>query len=1399
MLTKLKNWTVGLRSSKVISHCVGYTDDPFLEWADSWHTYIKDATQFGLSPLERHTLMDDALSGRRPWTWTAITDAPAGSIYMELDSQGLPLKTPEWKFIYRFRDTDELVDWEKLPKEKQRKLIFRKFWGNVDKEMMAVPPLWYSSVKHSLLHYVESIRWKWVLTDEGLDSLQFGIHSFFWAIESWTYDGPWREVIYKLYTSDLANHWYLMSKMFPRFDQVMSDPDFASTVVGRSFDKPMDFRRYAEAVSSYVGKQRWGQYTLLDSYPNEVQQKFYGKLVPLLYKEVDGKMIPAFKAKEGPLTKSYLSKLTWKQQIEQLKAVDGLSKKGLNYWNALWYLWFGAWAWGMVMRFVNLIGKPALMSTFMSLSQGLTSLIPLLVLNSSMFVSELAVRKTRLGWDWQRFMNKHGLQDWVGYAFHAGDSSYIPQTLGEVTRQVIAGAKNTMEQGLFNVWDTLMQDYYRINQFKTFFEGMFPWVRTLDEIDNLLDAMRRNDPEEYQQLMQRARNHNETIVRNMTTNTSIRASLTRVHATENPVFQAWKDLYYSMFHFFAGWWWNKVIWFYDISKAGLGNIYRWQIWARYLDELLNSGMRPREVRARMNKAYLENEAFRQVMSKMYMSFMLAKFLERASEDPYQAKEDDLSKDLMAIFEWFKFFDGNVAWLQSVPEFKIFRDTLTLAQGMIENDAPLQQAILWVGLKGLTTYSNIFTRKLFMPKIFANAMGSIQDPTDQRELFQKYWWAVQDTTTAFLYYVAQDTEIGEYDLYTPAGPNAMARRFTFSASDIKEEISKIKDVAHYVNSVMNLTNLKHHILFRAPFFKNYMIPALPEMGDFYDVFDNFTKKNEGYKKLINSEVPDDMYLEDYIFLFNLGTRRQIKKWDIDKFDMDTLLRKDFSFVGKDWKEWVNMGEKAQEDLLHTLMIWGLTTEELKKFSEDFKNARDLYAAAENENIAKAKKNYESLGLARMNIARTLAYVESKAPWYGVQALSYMMSNAWYEDMFQKWEYVAPGSSELFQEKAKYVAAKVWKEFAWHLLYLDRKDVLPQAILHYAKYHDPNGLGKYVEEPSSQHNNTLDLRLPWSDQGNTRLMQIFKAEYAVNLLALQGENDAYKVANAFSTIFDLSKSRDKNGEIPPELANMHLAQMENIYKYIDNLAMDEGSKAALKQGTLLFSDQLVPHILKSEKYSQDKDMKEVVKSWTDLWYRELNILDWVVKEQAEDDYMWKEFNNPNVSKNSYKYTGDGSARRSFYRAYDYIRNRAYSSNWRTDYARTGKLPNYGGFAKISSPSGYSQFRDRNYVQRLYTPDYLRESEFRKAKEAQERAWLQVGRSQAASKGWGYGKMDWGPGLVTKTWKAIAVYKREDIDKPVEYKLPWRKRWVRKWKWVDPIWSSTRKRLTPKLKIT
>jgi hypothetical protein len=40
-------------------------------------------------------------------------------------------------------------------------------------------------------------------------------------------------------------------------------------------------------------------------------------------------------------------------------------------------------------------------------------------------------------------------------------------------------------------------------------------------------------------------------------------------------------------------------------------------------------------------------------------------------------------------------------------------------------------------------------------------------------------------------------------------------------------------------------------------------------------------------------------------------------------------------------------------------------------------------------------------------------------------------------------------------------------------------------------------------------------------------------------------------------------------------------------------------------------------------------------------------------------------------------------------------------------------------------------------------------------------------------------------------------EDIDKPVEYKTPRRKRRVNKWSWTKPMWSTMWKHLTPSQK--
>lgn len=88
------------------------------------------------------------------------------------------------------------------------------------------------------------------------------------------------------------------------------------------------------------------------------------------------------------------------------------------------------------------------------------------------------------------------------------------------------------------------------------------------------------------------------------------------------------------------------------------------------------------------------------------------------------------------------------------------------------------------------------------------------------------------------------------------------------------------------------------------------------------------------------------------------------------------------------------------------------------------------------------------------------------------------------------------------------------------------MLQQIIFHYGKTHDPDGFGKWIEEPNESHKNTLDLRLPDSEHSAKHLMRIFLAELTTNVMAANGNVNAYQVANVFGNVFDLSKSRDEN---------------------------------------------------------------------------------------------------------------------------------------------------------------------------------------------------------------------------------------------------------------------------------
>lgn len=97
-------------------------------------------------------------------------------------------------------------------------------------------PIWYTSVKNAMYDYVKYIETKGIFTDRGLLEFQNNMKDFFWKIESGNNQTRWWETLYKIYSGTESNHWFLMSKIMPKFDQIMSDEAFAREILNVNFE-----------------------------------------------------------------------------------------------------------------------------------------------------------------------------------------------------------------------------------------------------------------------------------------------------------------------------------------------------------------------------------------------------------------------------------------------------------------------------------------------------------------------------------------------------------------------------------------------------------------------------------------------------------------------------------------------------------------------------------------------------------------------------------------------------------------------------------------------------------------------------------------------------------------------------------------------------------------------------------------------------------------------------------------------------------------------------------------------------------------------------------------------------------------------------------------------------------
>lgn len=1398
-----------------------YTHIKSLDWQDPWQDFIQTDIRKYLSPEMIDQLKRDSALWWLPIIWenfhsgvfSNILNIDKNSFYIARDKDWNIIRNEKWRAMYRYHKDWSIVDFDKLWFKRDRKTFnilwfdftplknFRGsrsnplFWLFTKKsKKMFIAPIWYWWIKRMMQHYIDFlvdkkyIRWyqveddkwphteyKWELSTEWIELLQKSLDKYFEDIESWyrNRQRPWWEDMYSLFTWDWWNHWMFLSKvMYTNFSRIISDNAFAKRILW--FDIWLEdwvtFRQFAESAAAFADRGTGWNITVLDILWEMWQQKYWAKITKHF------EVTPTWKVErlEEPatgfiLTKDYLMRLDWDQQLEEVAQLWDefvFSKRQLiNMKLKKWVFKF----WWFLVRFVNFIWRPWVMSAFMSLAKFPNSLMSLLTLNSTMFFTEKMAMWTRLDWDWKSFMSKYWLSSHLDHP--EWFEQWVWNWLLDSWLKAYEFTVKAFQQWLFNVWDLLMQDSYKIKQYQAFFELTFPWIKSLDELSEALDSYRLLKwEEEFEILLSSARWYVEKSVRNATTNTNIRQSNIKLNAAKNVYMQPYKDLISWMRNFFAWWWNSKQRWAFNIIKDWVWNLLHWRIWATYIDELLKSDLSPAQIDAYFKKAFLENEDFLYFMNRVYYSFVIAKFLSRL-------EWDDWEKDDWWLFDWywdfmdfFKLFNGEIAAFESTPYWRVIETYLSTLKWELDNWESLWYASVEATFPAVKELIRSFFRKLYMWQIATEIIWEYNNEWmyEERDFLTLLWKAIQDNTTWFLYYLKDEIEQQEFSYWIPKWPNQYLRSILWLQEKNIAYAKEQKDLAKYVNLISWWYSISNRFLWNMPFTKQYNIGSeIAKFDWFLDDMDSF-RATKAYQSFANNTLPSDLTDHDWKYIYYAVTWRlqSSEVWDINR---DTLYTKyDYWLEDPNKENWwwqlvYNKERQIQEKIVHTLMSAWLSEKQSKRFTSIMKDLDSKYVD---------------------EAVRTLAYAEENTPWAWMQCLAYIMNSEWVRKVY--WNVPKDRTEAQIKQAQENAMVEISKKYAKYIPYVDKYYTYTQIMLNYAKEHDTS-IAKYIWTSSESWMWKMKMIVPWTEdqnwwKSNNQLLNNFKARLMVDILWAQWDCNAHELMNWFATIFDTQAYELPWWWLEPHYASYVLKQVANVYDHIDWLALNEEVIHKLKQWALMFGDSVFPYILKDEELMKRSDVQNVVNDWVHYWYKEFRELNDIATEYAEDQIAnaeykkyWKKRWKWYYPKNVYnwwankKYPG-------FDNWYNKMKNRAYSPD-------------------------YTKYRNLNWMPNK-EKDYLSEADFYLAKMRLDNVmgrWTSKWPLAAKQKKWSWWwkwQDDW-IWVSTRRWKSIKFVKQEDINKPVEYKTPRRKRWVKKWNWNDAITTTTWKHLSPTVK--
>lgn len=1337
------------KANKVLIRClwqIGHWNE-ILTWVDvldgidRWDIYLKTVAD-RLTESEMASFTSDANKAffwGKPWLWSRYKEIPRGYV-IQVDDLGHPIKDSKWWYLYFDNKSWKEISLHDIPFKKER-----MFWIlSKDKKRMIAAPDWYAKVKNIMLNYPEYAEKSGLLSVSGADNLKKRMQDFFTDIELWKWKENRWKILFTAFNDWRGTHWYLLSKMMPNFFDIIENENSIKQYfwLEVSRDDLPDFR---EAVSSLATKSKVSTLTVLDLLWQDFR-RYYWLDVPLLFKYENWKPIRLEEAITWKLTKEYLLWLSIDNQIEQLQKIFW-NKFTLSKFQA--YIKLKLWSnvWWYIFRFVNIIWSPPVFAAMMSLSAWVRWFASLLSLNSWMIIGERIAWKT-FSWNWKALSKKHWLGRWLPVVEDVLDTT---MWLGDFARKYTVGLYELYRQWLFNVSEPLVVWLYHQDQMARFFKELFPWVKNWDEIDVLLTQIKNSDPYRYSQILEAAHMYADHVMWkmfNQHSKSAVNNSQPAIYWTS----RSYIETLVSMRNFFASWWLNKIRWTMNVLLTASDNTFWTKLSSQYIDL---AAYNPKDLHLLKT---LQEKEFEFLINKLYRTLKIWKYLDRMSETDSKKDSESVFEDVQDMFYFASVMNADLSALDSTPFWRIVKNFLSMVSKSIEIDMEGEQWIqvtdslgTWLSA-GVFEALRSFSRKLFIPKMLTDVYSSIEEwELKEKSLTEIFFRAVQRGSTGFMYILDDSFSVGWYTKKMQIGPWSWVARAFWLVDPNKEFIMETNKVTRLRNMFNSKDVFKTTIMYWVPFLKEYFWAKNKEFTEFYEKLDEFTK-TETARWIIDWKLPVDVYDSDLIHMYN----SLIVSLPIKRKDVSSSFYLDKSFE-KDWKIISQRKKQALVDVLHSLKeLWVGETD-----------AKDALEVIENFNVTDNKRDAMTRALYVMD------YLEKKSPWSSLVALAYVVNNKIFKDVYWSWEkYNKILDADKIQEKRNKAIISAMKEY-WSLALLsDTRYTMHQFFLHYLKTHNED-LWKYITESNEKHSNQLKLEAP-DTVGSKQLKHTLQSFIYMSVAAREWIDNPDLLLSEYSQLLDINKYRKSDWTLSPETASYFLNVLSLTTKQIDTLAVDEKTKHTLKMSTLTLWDDLFSYVVKDKRLMGKDDIKKVVSDWAEIYFEELKSVDRLAEEIAEEEFEEKKY-----GKNKKTWRGWGASA--------YLKTPKWFLKW-YDHLKTKYYNQYHNYRK-----------PLRWPRKSYERDYLRESEFLKAKRAIDLRWVRsiadVKAKANAAIARGKGKDDNWILSVGRRGKSIANYVREDIDKPVEYKTPWRKRWVRKWKWVAPISTTTWKHLTPK----